>query len=196
MFRILGAGHQPRTTRIEAAPADSGEQSCFFAASTPSQGNELWVSDGTAAGTHIVKDINPGKDGSAPTSLTRTALTRSERLEQEDDFTRPHNVGQALGDAEILASPVSELALDGVDKRPYPEFTVGKAFPTQPTRRSSRPCRRFGIGGDRHDAEEGPGHLSSEDLCVRNLAVGGGTLAEERADLRDHIITLGLPPAG
>lgn len=32
----------------------------FFAGGTTSQGNELWSSDGTAAGTAIVKDINPG----------------------------------------------------------------------------------------------------------------------------------------
>jgi ELWxxDGT repeat protein len=32
----------------------------FFAASTTAEGYELWVSDGTLAATHIVKDINPG----------------------------------------------------------------------------------------------------------------------------------------
>ena len=32
----------------------------FFVASTSTQGYELWISDGTVAGTNIVKDINPG----------------------------------------------------------------------------------------------------------------------------------------
>ena len=32
----------------------------FFAARTPTQGNELWISDGTTGGTNVVKDINPG----------------------------------------------------------------------------------------------------------------------------------------
>ena len=32
----------------------------FFTAGTMVEGNELWVSDGTFAGTHIVKDINAG----------------------------------------------------------------------------------------------------------------------------------------
>jgi ELWxxDGT repeat protein len=29
-------------------------------------GEELWVSDGTAAGTHIVEDVYPGPQGSHP----------------------------------------------------------------------------------------------------------------------------------
>ncbi|HEY7160256.1 MAG TPA: hypothetical protein VH815_03315, partial [Acidobacteriota bacterium] len=29
-------------------------------------GNELWISDGTTIGTHLVKDINLGKYGSNP----------------------------------------------------------------------------------------------------------------------------------
>ena len=32
----------------------------FFTAYTPNEGWELWVTDGTLAGSHLVKDINPG----------------------------------------------------------------------------------------------------------------------------------------
>ncbi len=32
----------------------------FFSAADGTYGYELWVSDGTEAGTHIIKDINPG----------------------------------------------------------------------------------------------------------------------------------------
>lgn len=42
----------------------------YFVASTAEQGNELWKSNGTASGTVIVKDIVPGRDGSAPLELT------------------------------------------------------------------------------------------------------------------------------
>src|SRR5437867_6417160 len=42
----------------------------FFAAFTPSAGRELWRTDGTAAGTMLLKDINPGPDDSSPSRLT------------------------------------------------------------------------------------------------------------------------------
>jgi ELWxxDGT repeat protein len=41
----------------------------FFSADDGGAGEELWVSDGTEAGTHLVKDINPGAD-SQPSGLT------------------------------------------------------------------------------------------------------------------------------
>jgi ELWxxDGT repeat protein len=41
----------------------------FFSAKDDTQGRELWRSDGTAAGTLMVKDIRPGLDGSHPRSL-------------------------------------------------------------------------------------------------------------------------------
>ena len=42
----------------------------FFAASDGASGAELWKSDGTAAGTVLVKDIHPGSMGSVPYQLT------------------------------------------------------------------------------------------------------------------------------
>jgi uncharacterized repeat protein (TIGR01451 family) len=42
----------------------------FFNARDGSSGHELWKSDGTAAGTVLVKDINPGSGGSDPRNLT------------------------------------------------------------------------------------------------------------------------------
>jgi ELWxxDGT repeat protein len=49
----------------------------FFMATTVDEGSELWISDGTSAGTHMVKDINPGdEDGVQSFSFlyTTTAL--------------------------------------------------------------------------------------------------------------------------
>jgi ELWxxDGT repeat protein len=47
----------------------------FFAADDGGTGQELWTSDGTAAGTVLVKDIRPGGYDSAPRSLTGSGGT-------------------------------------------------------------------------------------------------------------------------
>src|SRR5262245_25120660 len=41
----------------------------FFAAGTPQTGRELWKSDGTEAGTVLVRDIGPGSQGSGANGL-------------------------------------------------------------------------------------------------------------------------------
>ena len=63
---------------FETSPFESGPTSffnnvngmLFFRADDGTTGRELWKSDGTAAGTVRVKDINPGTPGSAPQFLT------------------------------------------------------------------------------------------------------------------------------
>lgn len=47
----------------------------FFAATTNNSGDELWRSDGTAAGTAMVKDIQPNQGGSEPQWLTNVSGT-------------------------------------------------------------------------------------------------------------------------
>jgi ELWxxDGT repeat protein len=42
----------------------------FFTASTPATGRELWRTDGTAGGTQLVKDINPGAADALVDNLT------------------------------------------------------------------------------------------------------------------------------
>ena len=42
----------------------------YFTSETPTTGFELWKTDGTEAGTMLVKDIEPGDGSSNPTSLT------------------------------------------------------------------------------------------------------------------------------
>ena len=42
-----------------------------FLADDGSHGEELWISDGTSAGTHLVADVRPGSDGSSGAELTK-----------------------------------------------------------------------------------------------------------------------------
>src|SRR5262245_11109018 len=42
----------------------------FFAADNGVNGTELWKSNGTAAGTMMLKDVNPGLGSSSPNFLT------------------------------------------------------------------------------------------------------------------------------
>jgi MYXO-CTERM domain-containing protein len=42
----------------------------LFTASSENQGQELWTTDGTTAGTSLVKDVHPGQQGSVPVGLT------------------------------------------------------------------------------------------------------------------------------
>ena len=38
----------------------------YFSVDDATRGSELWTSDGTPLGTNLVRDINPGQDGSSP----------------------------------------------------------------------------------------------------------------------------------
>ncbi len=42
----------------------------YFTAATATTGSELWVTDGTSAGTNLLKDLNPGVASSVPLELT------------------------------------------------------------------------------------------------------------------------------
>ncbi len=55
-------------TNFFANPPELGG-GLYVAASDSLHGNEIWYSDGTAAGTHLVADIEPGTDSSNPTNF-------------------------------------------------------------------------------------------------------------------------------
>ncbi len=57
----------------DASPFDnftSVNDTLFFSGVDDEHGRELWRSDGSKMGTHMLKDINPGQSGSYPHSLT------------------------------------------------------------------------------------------------------------------------------
>ena len=47
----------------------------LFAADDGIHGQELWSSDGTAPGTHLVRDLNPGEESSFPQYLANVGGT-------------------------------------------------------------------------------------------------------------------------
>ncbi len=59
-------------TPLGSSPHDVVEfaGAAYFAAQDDEHGTELWTSDGTVAGTRMIKDINPGIAGSAPQALS------------------------------------------------------------------------------------------------------------------------------
>ena len=61
-----GQGHQPGAGgSIGSTPFVNVNGTLFFDANDGTHGDELWKSDGTAAGTVMVKDINPGAGSSS-----------------------------------------------------------------------------------------------------------------------------------
>jgi ELWxxDGT repeat protein len=63
------AGSLPPTVGSPGATATVFAGKLYFAAADGAHGTELWVSDGTGAGTHLVQDIEPGAAGSSPTGI-------------------------------------------------------------------------------------------------------------------------------
>src|SRR6185295_10658417 len=72
LFLVKDINTTTTVTPFPSSPAylTSAGGTLFFTASDAATGNELWKSDGTAAGTMLVKDINPGAASSGPASLT------------------------------------------------------------------------------------------------------------------------------
>ena len=77
---LVGAPELVRDIRLPApsAPTPTSDpreflwagDKLFFIATEATHGRELWVSDGTAAGTRLVRDLVPGAGGSNPSHLT------------------------------------------------------------------------------------------------------------------------------
>jgi ELWxxDGT repeat protein len=62
---------QDKAKNIVVAGSPTKGYRAFFAATDADHGEELWVTDGTKEGTHMVKDIQPGSGSSSPSYLGR-----------------------------------------------------------------------------------------------------------------------------
>ena len=70
MVKDISPGPEPSYYDDSASSLLDVDGTLFFTADDGSTGEELWTSDGTKAGTVLVKDIHPGDYPSSPTSLT------------------------------------------------------------------------------------------------------------------------------
>jgi ELWxxDGT repeat protein len=81
----------------------------FFSAENRTAGRELWATDGTTAGTRLVKDIVPGRTGSNPTSV----LAAGGRVV----FTADDGTGRRLWGSDGTAAGTIDLGLKNVGQR-------------------------------------------------------------------------------
>ena len=84
-YKVLDIYPGPQTSSPAGFTRSGGVT--FFTATDPTHGRELWRSDGTTAGTLLVKDIVAGLGSASPTSLTDVGGTLFFRIS-----------GGALGD--------------------------------------------------------------------------------------------------
>ena len=116
--------------------AEAANGNVFFAAKTYETGRELWVSDGTVANTHLVKDINPGSaDGLEPANV---------RL----PITIGHIVSAAVGRGIIVEASDGTHGLepwfsDGTDAGTR---LIGDVFPGSQGSTLGRPASMNGAG--------------------------------------------------
>jgi ELWxxDGT repeat protein len=107
---------------LSAIPSVAFNGILYFSADDGVTGTELWRTDGTAAGTFLVKDLNPGSDGSFPsgvavlngallfiarTPATGTELWRSDGTDGGTVLVKDINAGASngalpIGPAETL----------------------------------------------------------------------------------------------
>jgi ELWxxDGT repeat protein len=149
------AGTFPITNRLdstgETAKLSPRSRMLFFTACGPVLGCELWESDGSRAGTHIVKDIVPGSDGSDPHGLTPfhgklyflaggetladTGLWSSDGTAAGTRFVAP-SVNDSVNGDTVLGATASRLFFNSLNG-------TEQLFASDGTPRGTRLVRRF-----------------------------------------------------
>lgn len=87
----------------------------YFAATNGTNGRELWVTDGTTAGTRMVKDIAPGSAGSTPTDLVAIGTTLYFAADGGNGRELWKSDGTAAGTAMVLDITPTGTASSAVD---------------------------------------------------------------------------------
>jgi len=105
------------TDELGTSPTSAGNLNglALFQGWDSVHGSELWRSDGTSAGTYLVKDGRPGTAGSAPSSLSRLGTKIFFAAVGPDGSKAWETDGTEAGTAVVSGSPeqVSDLAVLG-----------------------------------------------------------------------------------
>ncbi len=158
----------------------------YFVANTPAEGFELFETDGTSSGTHIVRDINPFGDGN-PWLMTPLADGGLVFTAQEDLFVAP-TFFRLLGDGGLVplsanfpteAAPLGDKLLIDMDSALGWELWITDGTPAGtvpyadvlPGPQGSEPTRLTAQGGRVFfyalDALDNVGLYSTVDAGVR-----------------------------
>jgi len=116
---LTGPG-TPTIANLGAMPQGSvNTPRLVFAARTAGEGVELWSTDGSAAGTALVLDIQPGPDSSNPRGFAQSAFGGTYVVADTPlGATLFHTDGTALG-TQILAQPVASDAPHSFGSSPF-----------------------------------------------------------------------------
>lgn len=156
----------------------------YFAASDPDHGRELWQSDGTAAGTFMTQDINPGRAGSSPESLTvagsRLYLTADDRAHGRELWVFKQTGHAAAQDTRSHARQAGTTV--GAPVSPQlatPFFIVPGPMGAYNTRvRETKPPTAIrGLQATQQFVADGPHAIRLEILHSPNLLVELDTIA-------------------
>ncbi|HEX7096317.1 MAG TPA: hypothetical protein VF183_10570, partial [Acidimicrobiales bacterium] len=126
--------HAPTVAEPIAAPSSvsaiafSGGK-VYFAASTPEQGNELWVTDGTPEGTHLVADLKAGPGDSAPINLIDLGGTLYFTANAASAGTQLWSTDGVLA-SKVQDDPVPGTPTNFVGRLGHAELTAAHAGPS------------------------------------------------------------------
>ncbi|MFI5428015.1 ELWxxDGT repeat protein [Aeromicrobium sp. UC242_57] len=116
-------GHPTGNQWVDAQRATSNGDTIVFRAAGSANDAELWTSDGSAAGTRLVKDIRPGAAGSSPRDFSVNPDT-GRTLFSADDGSSGVELWLTNGTADGTAR-VSDLAPGSATSDPAPVGAVG-----------------------------------------------------------------------
>ncbi len=107
---VPGPGSPGSSESYPSALTVAGNQ-LFFSAADVDHGDELWVTDGTPNGTHLVKDVEPGAVGSIPQWLAAVGSTLF--FEAYQDFENGPGLwksdGTEAGTVEVRHVPAERM---------------------------------------------------------------------------------------